>query len=66
MSLVPVHSFGLCLNNKNFTRAHMHGNVQLYAKYKFVIAIENSNCYDYVTEKLVHAVMSGSVPIVAG
>ena len=31
-----------------------------------MIAIENSNCQDYVTEKLVHAVASGSVPIVAG
>ena len=31
-----------------------------------MIAIENSNCEDYVTEKLVHAVASGSIPIVAG
>lgn len=38
----------------------------MYSKYKFVIAIENSNCEDYVTEKLVHAVASGSIPIVAG
>ena len=42
------------------------GNIELYSKYKFVIAIENSNCEDYVTEKLVHAVASGSIPIVAG
>ena len=27
------------------------GNIELYTKYKFVIAIENSNCEDYVTEK---------------
>jgi hypothetical protein len=38
----------------------------LYSKYKFVLAIENSNCEDYVTEKLVHAVASTSIPIVAG
>ena len=38
----------------------------LFSRYKFVIAIENSNCQDYVTEKLVHAVASGSIPIVAG
>ena len=44
----------------------MKGNIQLYTKYKFVIAIENSNCEDYVTEKLVHAVAAGSIPIVAG
>lgn len=44
----------------------MHGNVELFSKYKFVLAIENSNCQGYVTEKLVHAVGSGSIPIVAG
>jgi hypothetical protein len=44
----------------------MADNVDAYVKYKFVIAIENSNCMDYVTEKLVKAVESGSVPIVAG
>jgi hypothetical protein len=44
----------------------MTDNVDAYIKYKFVIAIENSNCADYVTEKLVKAVESGSIPIVAG
>lgn len=44
----------------------MADNVDAYKKYKFVIAIENSNCKDYVTEKLVKAVESGSIPIVAG
>lgn len=44
----------------------MQGNAELFTKYKFVIAIENSNCDGYVTEKLVHAVASGSIPIVAG
>jgi hypothetical protein len=44
----------------------MKGNIELYSRYKFVIAIENSNCEDYVTEKLVHVVTSGSILIVAG
>jgi hypothetical protein len=67
MDLIPVHSFGMCLRNRfNHTNEHMKGNVDLFANYKFVIAIENSNCADYVTEKLVHAVASGSIPIVAG
>ncbi|CAF4937295.1 unnamed protein product, partial [Rotaria sp. Silwood2] len=46
--------------------ARMLDNFDAYKKYKFVIAIENSNCLDYVTEKLVLAVRSGSIPIVAG
>jgi hypothetical protein len=67
MSYVGVDSYGGCMKNKfSHPSRHMRGNVQLYAKYKFVISIENSNCEDYVTEKLVHAVASGSIPIVAG
>ena len=67
MSHVKVDSYGGCLKNKfTHTSEHMKGNIELFSKYKFVIAIENSNCEDYVTEKLVHAVASGSVPIVAG
>ena len=67
MSLVKIDSYGACLNNKvTHTADRMKGNIELFARYKFVIAIENSNCEDYVTEKLVHAIASGSIPIVAG
>lgn len=67
MSKMQIDSFGNCLQNKKtHSMTRMHGNIELYSKYKFVIAIENSNCEDYVTEKLVHAVASGSIPIVAG
>ena len=67
MSRLKVDSYGGCLRNKySHPSEHMKGNIELFAKYKFVIAIENSNYEDYVTEKLVHAVASGSIPIVAG
>jgi hypothetical protein len=67
MEKIKVDSYGGCLKNKNsHPSEHMKGNIELFSKYKFVIAIENSNCDDYVTEKLVHAVASGSIPIVAG
>jgi hypothetical protein len=67
MDGISVDSYGFCLKNKNSHPAeHMKGNIELYSRYKFVISIENSNCHDYVTEKLVHAVASGSIPIVAG
>jgi hypothetical protein len=67
MKHVSIDSYGICLRNKfTHTSERMIGNVELFAKYKFVMAIENSNCNDYVTEKLVHAISSGSVPIVAG
>ncbi|KAJ8046571.1 Alpha-(1,3)-fucosyltransferase 4 [Holothuria leucospilota] len=34
--------------------------------YKFSLALENSYCEDYVTEKLWHALVIGTVPIVIG
>jgi hypothetical protein len=66
MEEIKIHSYGSCLNNRQGYGARMADNIDAYIKYKFVIAIENSNCVDYVTEKLVKAVESGSVPIVAG
>ncbi|CAF1044614.1 unnamed protein product [Rotaria sordida] len=66
MQEIKVDSYGSCLNNRRGYGARMTDNIDAYKKYKFVIAIENSNCVDYVTEKLVKAVESGSIPIVAG
>ncbi|CAF1317818.1 unnamed protein product [Rotaria sp. Silwood1] len=66
MQEMKVDSYGPCLNNRKGYGARMVDNINAYKKYKFVIAIENSNCVDYVTEKLVKAVESGSIPIVAG
>jgi hypothetical protein len=66
MEEFKIDSYGSCLNNRQGYGARMADNIDAYVKYKFVIAIENSNCVDYVTEKLVKAVASGSIPIVAG
>ncbi|CAF3621353.1 unnamed protein product [Rotaria sp. Silwood1] len=66
MQEIKIDSYGSCLNNRHGYGARMADNIDAYKKYKFVIAIENSNCIDYVTEKLVKAVASGSIPIVAG
>ena len=32
-------------------------------KYKFVLAFENSNCEDYVTEKIWHAYAAHAIPM---
>ncbi|CAF2980115.1 unnamed protein product [Rotaria sp. Silwood2] len=66
MQEIKIDSYGTCLNNRKGYAARMTDNIHAYKKYKFVIAIENSNCVDYVTEKLIKAVESGSIPIVAG
>ena len=60
MKKAKVVSAGSCLQNKfDHPSTHFVGNVELFSKYKFVIAIENSNCIDYVTEKLDYAIRSG-------
>jgi hypothetical protein len=66
MQEMKIDSYGACLNNRQGYGGRMTDNVEAYKKYKFVIAIENSNCADYVTEKLVKAVEAGAIPIVAG
>ncbi len=40
--------------------------LKLLAKYKFVIAIENAVCDDYLTEKLWRTLQLGSVPLYLG
>uniref|UniRef100_A0A146ULC0 Fucosyltransferase n=1 Tax=Fundulus heteroclitus TaxID=8078 RepID=A0A146ULC0_FUNHE len=59
---ISIDSYGSCLNSKTlaFNRAS-----DIYKYYKFSIAIENSNCVDYVSEKPFEVFGSGSIPIVA-
>ncbi|CAF2134053.1 unnamed protein product [Rotaria magnacalcarata] len=67
MAHIRIDSFGGCLNNGKSVeaQARAQSNSELYASYKFVISIENSNCEDYVTEKLIDGLSSTAVPIVA-
>ncbi len=40
--------------------------VARYSDYKFVLALENSICKGYMTEKLINPILAGSIPIYAG
>ena len=40
--------------------------LELFKGYPFALSFENSNCYDYVTEKLYDVLLSGAVPIYLG
>lgn len=40
--------------------------MRFIAQYKFIIAIENSICDDYITEKLWRPLIAGSIPIYLG
>ena len=73
MKHVKVDSYGECLHNKDLP-GHLRGSekwkekeyLSLLAKYKFIIAVENAVCDDYVTEKLWRTLQVGAVPIYLG
>lgn len=75
MKTIQIDSYGACVNNKQlpekFTGDYLNNLnedefLRFVAKYKFVIAIENGVCEDYVTEKFWRAIKVGSVPIYFG
>ena len=66
---IGADSFGKCLNNKPFPAEYKElgkyeSLVAVASKYKFYVAVENSNCEDYITEKLRNSIFATSVPIV--
>lgn len=71
MKYMKVDSYGSCANNaqipskwKRKTRDKTKEAV--ISHYKFTLAFENSNDWDYVTEKLYQPLRYGSVPICRG
>ncbi|CAO3644131.1 unnamed protein product [Mucor hiemalis] len=64
MEYIDVHSYGECLNNRPFPETK--SRMELISEYKFYLAVENSNCDDYVTEKLADTIAMSAVPIVDG
>lgn len=75
MMFQPVDSYGGCLNNrtlpvelKNDYKNNLKDKkfFKFIARYKFVIAIENAACDDYVSEKFWRAIHLGVVPIYFG
>lgn len=75
MEYIDVDSYGTCLNNKElpskFTQDYLNNLngdefLNFVARYKFVIAIENGVCNDYVTEKFWRAIKVGTIPIYFG
>lgn len=75
MMLQPIDSYGDCLNNRTLPvklKYHYKNHLKetnflhFIARYKFVIAIENAVCDDYVTEKFWRAIHLGVVPIYFG
>ncbi|KAF5274285.1 hypothetical protein FQR65_LT04403 [Abscondita terminalis] len=76
MKYVKVDSYGKCLNNKELPKELTFEQtlenlyeptfMKFVSRYKFVVAIENAVCDDYITEKLWRPLMVGSIPIYLG
>ena len=66
-----VHALGGCQHNKNWSDTETAPPRdlkpwELYANYRWVLAMENSAEPGYLTEKLVYAMASGAIPIYYG
>eukprot|EP01133_Synstelium_polycarpum_P001533 gene1533-1790_t len=73
MQYIEIDSFGLCLQNqpadalnRNTDRERYLAKMELMKEYKFVLAFENGNTTDYVTEKLFQAYLGKTLPVYMG
>ena len=66
MAHVTVDSYGAALRNRPERIGGGDARLELYRRYKFTLAFENSDSPDYVTEKLYDPLLVGSVPVYRG
>ncbi|KAN0047728.1 hypothetical protein ACTA71_002113 [Dictyostelium dimigraforme] len=73
MKHMVVDSYGSCLNNmpptdflKRTSDDPFERKKLVLGKYKFTIVFENSICKDYISEKVLDALVAGSVPVYMG
>jgi len=67
MQYIEIDSYGELFNNKKIQNDKgRETKLELYSKYKFIIAFENAMGDDYVTEKFYDPLLVGSVPVYMG
>ncbi|GAM22303.1 hypothetical protein SAMD00019534_054780 [Acytostelium subglobosum LB1] len=73
MQYIQIDSYGKCIPNQpedalvNLDeKERFQAKMDLFKQYKFVLAFENNNQTDYVTEKLPHAYLGQSLPVYMG
>ncbi|KAG0369191.1 glycosyltransferase family 10-domain-containing protein [Gamsiella multidivaricata] len=69
LKYIKVDIYGHCMKNKEWP-VHQDGrpysDYEVVAPYKFYLSIENTNCNDYVSEKIERPYAVGAVPIIDG
>ena len=65
-STKSAHGFGRCQNTGQKVDGTWHEMYNVYKDYRFVIAMENNRVNNYVTEKVLNALISGAIPIYWG
>ena len=63
---IPVDIYGKCNWTETMNKTLPEGKDAysvLQKEYKFFLAFENSNCYDYISEKFFRTIGHGLVPI---
>eukprot|EP00899_Mesostigma_viride_P008957 jgi/Mesvir1/18062/Mv09373-RA.1 len=63
---VTVHAIGSCLHNHEKPADLGDDKIGAFHRYRFCVAMENSNMPDYVTEKLFDALRAGCLPLYMG
>eukprot|EP01133_Synstelium_polycarpum_P010316 gene10316-12028_t len=73
MMIADVHSYGKCMQNRNLPPDGQREDdgavgvkLQIISTYKFYLALENTNCPYYITEKVYHCLMAGVIPVYMG
>ena len=65
--LIPFCPFSKRCGDMKCSKLSQSKCMEMLARdYKFLLAFENSNCVDYITEKFFNALANSVVPIVMG
>lgn len=66
MNHIRVDSYGKCMTNAHFADSSDETFKKTLSEYKFYLSFENSNCDDYISEKMWRTIALGMVPIFMG
>lgn len=62
-----IHALGYCSNNRKNSKSETWANAyDIYKDYIFTFAMENTDLFGYITEKIMNAYIAGSIPIYWG